>query len=81
AIGFSAVAPGRKTRWQAIRDSAVAVMPLLYGGAIMLFVAAFIEAYWSSTTWPAAIVKYSVGIALWILHGLYFGLMGRREPR
>lgn len=81
ALGFSAIAPGRKSRWQAIRNRAVAVMPLVYGGALMLFVAAFVEAYWSSTTWPAAVVKYGVGITLWLLHGLYFGLMGRRESR
>ncbi|MEM8983849.1 MAG: stage II sporulation protein M [Pseudomonadota bacterium] len=81
AIGYAAVAPGRESRWQAIRNKTLQVMPLVYGGAIMLLIAAFIEAYWSSTTWPPATVKYSVGLALWAVHGIYFGLMGRRESR
>lgn len=78
-IGYSAIAPGRKSRWHAIRDHAIDGMPLIYGGTGMLVIAAFVEAYWSSTTWPPINVKYGVGIALWLLHGLYFGLLGRNE--
>jgi hypothetical protein len=54
-------------------------MPLVYGGALMLVAAAFVEAFWSSTTWPPLILKYSVGAALWICIGLYFAMMGRNE--
>ena len=79
SIGYAALAPGRKRRWHAIRDTAVDGMPLVYGGTMMLVIAAFVEAYWSSTTWPPVMVKYGVGIALWLLHFLYFGLLGRNE--
>ena len=79
AVGYGAVAPGRKTRWESVRDRAQAAMPLVYGGALMLIAAAFVEAYWSSTTWPPVTVKYSIGIVLWVLHIIYFGMMGRRE--
>lgn len=79
-LGYGAVAPGRKRRWHAIRDQAIAAMPLVYGGSLMLIAAAFVEAFWSSTTWPPIFIKYSVGLILWLLVGLYFGLMGRNEP-
>ena len=76
-IGYGGVAPGRKRRWHAIRDQAIAGMPLVYGGTLMLLIAAFVEAFWSSTTWPPLIFKYATGIALWIGLGLYFTLLGR----
>lgn len=78
-IGYGAIAPGRKSRWHAIRDQAIDALPLIYGATTMLVIAAFVEAFWSSTTWPPSIVKYSVGAFFWLLHGLYFGLMGFNE--
>jgi uncharacterized membrane protein SpoIIM required for sporulation len=78
-LGLGAIAPGQKGRWHAIRDQAISGMPLVYGGALMLVAAAFVEAFWSSTTWPPLIVKYSVGAIFWLCVGLYFALMGRNE--
>ena len=80
-IGYGGIAPGRKGRWHAIRDQAAAAMPLIYGGTLMLVIAAFIEAFWSSTTWPPLTLKYVVGISLWIAHALYFTLLGRNGPQ
>lgn len=80
-LGYRAVAPGQKGRWHAIRDGARDVLPLVYGGTAMLILAAFVEAFWSSTTWSPAWVKYTVGISLWILVYAYFFLMGRDEAR
>jgi len=79
-LGYGAIAPGRKRRWDAIRDQAIDAMPLIYGATAMLIAAAFIEAFWSSTTWPPIGVKYAIGSFLWLLLGLYFALMGRHEP-
>ncbi len=79
SIGFGAVAPGRRSRWQAIRDRALAALPLVYGATAMLIGAAFVEAFWSSTTWPTAGVKYSVGAGLWLLVLLYFAFLGQHE--
>ena len=78
-IGMAALAPGRKKRWHAIRDRALESMPLVYGGTAMLLGAAFIEAFWSSTTWPLISFKIAVGILFWVLTLLYFALMGRSE--
>lgn len=78
-IGFAAIAPGRKRRWHAIRDSAVDGLPLIYGGTGMLVGAAFVEAFWSSTTWPPIAMKYVVGALLWVALILYFALLGRES--
>jgi uncharacterized membrane protein SpoIIM required for sporulation len=81
ALGYRAIAPGQKGRWQAIRDAARDVLPLIYGGTVLSVFAAFIEAFWSSTTWPPAWLKYSVGLSLWLLTYAYLLLMGRNAAR
>lgn len=80
-IGAAAIAPGQKGRWHAIRDAAREILPLVYGGTALLVAAAFVEAFWSSTTWPPPWVKYSVGISLWVLTFMYLLLLGRNERR
>jgi uncharacterized membrane protein SpoIIM required for sporulation len=80
-LGYGAIAPGRMKRWHAIRDMATEAMPLVYGSVLMLVAAAFVEAFWSSTTWPPVQTKYLVGAFLWVLLGLYLLFMGRNEPR
>ncbi len=76
-LGYAGIAPGRKRRWQAIRDAAVESMPLVYGGFGLLLIAAFVEAFWSSTSWPPAWTKYTVGGILWALVAAYFAVAGR----
>ena len=78
-LGYGAIAPGRKRRWHAIRDQAIDAMPLVYGATAMLIAAAFVEAFWSSTTWPPISIKYVVGSILCLLLGLYFSLLGHHE--
>lgn len=67
-LGLAVALPGRRRRAESLRHAARGVMPLLYGGTAMLFVAAIIEAFWSSnhTQWPIE-VFYSVGAVLWAL--------------
>ena len=50
---------------------------LCLGVAFMLLVAAFIEAFWSSTQSIPAAVKYSVSGVLWTLVALWLGIGGR----
>jgi uncharacterized membrane protein SpoIIM required for sporulation len=77
-IGHALLAPGRRTRRDALvvatRESAV----ILYGVTAMLFVAAGIEAFWSSARWLAPAIKYSVAGACWAAIFAYFILQGRR---
>lgn len=81
ALGYRAIAPGQKGRWHAIRDAARDVLPLIYGGTVLSVFAAFIEAFWSSTTWPPAWLKYLVGLSLWLLTYAYLLFMGRNAAR
>jgi uncharacterized membrane protein SpoIIM required for sporulation len=77
-IGHALLAPRRLTRLQSLvhatQDSAV----VLYGVTAMLFVAAAIEAFWSSASWIAPTVKYTVAAACWVSVIGYLSLQGRR---
>lgn len=81
-IGFALVAPGRKTRGQALKDSAKISLQIMYGAMTMTALAAFIEAFWSSKTFIDPQIKYTVGIVLWVLTYAYLLFAGRqyRKP-
>ena len=76
-LGAALVAPGRFTRGEALRLAATRAVRLIAGATLMLLIAAFIEAYWSSMTYTSAPVKYAVGALLWLAVGLYFLYAGR----
>lgn len=76
-LGAALIAPGRLGRGEALRLAAARAVRLIAGATLMLLIAAFIEAYWSSMTFTSASVKYAVGALLWLLVGLYFTLGGR----
>ncbi len=78
-LGFSLLMPGRKSRYQALLDSAKISVRIMGGVAIMFVLAAFIEAYWSSTQLIDAQIKYTVGAMLWLLVTGYFAFVGRRS--
>ena len=78
-LGAAALSPGRLKRWQAIREAAFRSLPLVCGGTVMLLLAAFVEAFWSSTTWPSHEIKYAVGGVLWFAVIAYLGFAGRHE--
>jgi uncharacterized membrane protein SpoIIM required for sporulation len=75
-LGHALLAPGQQTRLQALKKGAVNALPLVIGAALMLFIAAFIEAFWSSS---AAVVatKYSVAALLWLVVVVYLVFTGR----
>lgn len=76
-LGWALIAPGRLPRGEALLQAARVSVQLVYGVILFLLVAAFIEAYWSSMTWPAPWIKYSVGAVLWGLVLAYLTLAGR----
>lgn len=76
-LGWALLAPGRLTRAEALRLAAQTSVRLVGGVILFLLIAAFIEAYWSSMTWPTPTLKYAVGIALWALVIAYLTLAGR----
>jgi uncharacterized membrane protein SpoIIM required for sporulation len=77
-LGSALLAPGRKQRLRALADAARIAVQLMYGAALMLLVAAFIEAYWSSSADIPAAVKFTVGTVLWVGVVLYLVAGGRR---
>ena len=77
-MGWALLAPGRLPRGEALRLAAGRSVQLVAGVILLLVIAAFVEAYWSSMTLVTPQVKYLVGAGLWLLVALYFGLVGRR---
>jgi len=75
-LGLSLVAPGNRSRLQALRDASRRALPIVYGAGGMLLIAAAIEAFWSPRMLPLEI-KYGVGAALWALVFSYLLLAGR----
>lgn len=71
------LAPGALPRPQALVRQAHEAVPLVIGAVFMLLGAAFVEAFWSSSTTVPAAVKYAVAAALWATVAAYVVFMGR----
>jgi uncharacterized membrane protein SpoIIM required for sporulation len=80
-LGQALLLPGQRTRVRALREEGVVAIKLVYGAALMLVGAAFVEAFWSSMTFVDPTIKYSVGALMWTLVILYLALVGRRHAR
>ena len=78
-IGHALVAPGRRTRAEALRANGVPAARLLYGAALMTVLAAFIEAFWSSRTTLPFEVKIAFGALLALAFAVYLAFGGRRR--
>lgn len=76
-LGYAILAPGQRTRVESLREAAKVAIKLVYGVIVMLLIAAFIEAFWSSNNLFPAWLKYAVGAALWVLVLAYLCLSGR----
>lgn len=75
-LGLAVIAPGRLRRAAALRTAARVTLPILYGCAAMLLVAALVEAFWSPSGVPTS-VKIPVGILFWLGVGVFFLGAGR----
>lgn len=78
-LGWALIAPGQLTRGESLRLAARKSVRMLCGVMLFLLIAAFIEAYWSSTTVITPWIKYLVGAVLWLLVGTYLGFAGRNR--
>ncbi|MFA0809765.1 stage II sporulation protein M [Microbulbifer epialgicus] len=78
-LGRSLVDPGQYRRSVALRLASVEAMKIMYGTFLMLLIAAFLEAFWSSSATTPINIKLGVGGLLWLLVFAYFALAGRRE--
>jgi len=76
-LGLAVLAPGRRSRGRALAAAGRRALPILYGLTGFLVLAAFIEAFWSSSTVLPVAVKLGVGGAAWVLTYAYLLLAGR----
>jgi uncharacterized membrane protein SpoIIM required for sporulation len=73
--------PGNYRRIEAFKIAGKQSIELLVGAATMTFIAAFIEAFWSSSNIIPDAVKYIVAAFLWAFVIGYLCLAGRREQK
>jgi len=78
-LGFSILAPGEHTRRRALQHAAKDAIKIMYGVFLMLLVAAFIEAFWSSSSSLPNFVKYGVGACLWVFVYYYCFFFARNR--
>lgn len=77
-LGNALIHPGQRTRFQSLQVRGLEAVQIAGGAAVMLIVAAFIEAFWSPADIPS-IVKYSVGTVLWLIVFVYLGFAGMQS--
>ncbi|MFK7815772.1 MAG: stage II sporulation protein M [Gammaproteobacteria bacterium] len=71
--------PGNMTRADALKLMAKDAIQLVMGAALMLVVAAFIEAFWSPSSFVTTKIKYVIAAFLWLLVIGYFIFAGRNS--
>ena len=71
-IGQSVLLPGRRTRVAALELAARETSLIVFGAAIMLVIAAAVEAFWSSAPWVTSTVKFVCAGFCWILVLCFF---------
>jgi len=76
-LGLALIAPGNASRKAALVAAAKPAVRVMYGAAILFFVAAFIEAFWSPLTEVPFGAKIAAGVAGWMLLAAYFAFAGR----
>ncbi|HEY8568593.1 stage II sporulation protein M [Microbulbifer sp.] len=77
-LGHALVNPGNLSRRQSLREAGHDAMKIMYGTFLMLVIAAFLEAFWSSSTEVSIAIKLLVGGFFWLLVIGYCCLAGRR---
>jgi uncharacterized membrane protein SpoIIM required for sporulation len=76
-LGMAIIAPGGRSRRAALVSAARPAVQIMYGAALLFFVAAFVEAFWSPLTEVPFKAKIGAGVAGWVLLIAYFALAGR----
>ena len=80
-LGYSFFFTGGLSRAASIKKAGKTALPIISGAALMLFIAAGIEAFWSSRHEFSLILRYASGAVYWVLVILYLTLAGRRSAQ
>ncbi len=75
-LGMGFLHRGRKTMARSLMDAGKKSLPLIVGAALMTFLAACIEGFWSARVIEPNI-KYGVGIVMWIVCISYLSFAGK----
>ena len=78
-LGFRLFFTRGLSRAASLKAAGKTALPIIAGAACMLFVAACIEAFWSSHHEFPPVLRYGAGIAGWVLVIFYFVFAGRRN--
>lgn len=78
-LGYALINPKGFTRILALKHAGIESFPLISGAALMTFLAAFVEGFWSATPGVAAEIKYAVGIIAWVAVFSYLLLAGKNN--
>lgn len=78
-LGMAVVNPRGLSRADALKATARLALPMIYGGPLLLLLAAFVEGFWSASSVPPP-AKIVVGIACWLLLSGWLFFAGRGEP-
>ena len=77
-LGFALFFKKGLSRQASMKIAGERALPIIAGAALMLLIAAAIEAFWSSRHELPISLRYGVGAALWILVAVYFLFAGRK---
>lgn len=80
-IGQPLLAPGRYRRLDALKIAAKDAVQLVAGAALMLVIAAVIEAFWSGSASQSIATKFVAAGFFWLLVILYLSCAGRTPMR
>ena len=78
-LGTALLHPGQRRRLDSLKVRGLEAVQIAGGAAVMLFIAAMVEGFWSPTIGLPNAVKYIVGGLLWVLVIGYLSLAGRWE--
>ena len=76
-LGWSLISPGRLSRLASLKAASRECVEIVYAVVVMLVLAAFLEAFWSSSSLLQPVTKFGVGAGLWFLVALYLLFAGR----
>jgi uncharacterized membrane protein SpoIIM required for sporulation len=76
-LGYRFFVTNGLSRGASIKKAGEDAMPIIAGSALMLFIAAAIEAFWSSKHTLPLTLRIGAGIAVWLLVLSYFLFAGR----
>jgi len=78
-LGYSLFITKGLSRTASLKRAGITALPIIAGAAIMLVLAAAIEAFWSSRHELGVVIRYAAGTAGWLFVIVYFVFAGREK--